>query len=330
MTTENDISKPPTKNSKGCGWVCTLHNLTKTDEEYLADFKVIEGVKYFKGQRERGEETGKEHLQFFIDFEKAVYFTTVQKLLPPTTHIEQRKAKQKIKAVNYCCKEDTRIGQVMEFGEFVEDRQNSNTEKFFERLHGGATNMELQQEFPTLYAQYGVDKIEKFRQDKLRSEYGDKFRDIKVTYIYGAARLGKTSYIYDKYKPSEICRVTNYKVGTFENYNAHKVLVLDEFTGKLEIEFVNNLLDRLPLELPARYANRTACFTEVYIISNLPLADLYKDEQSKTPEVYKAFRERIHEIIRFTALGKYAYEKRRGGAAIQMELIPIPDDDMPF
>ena len=332
METENDvgISKMPNKNSKGCGWVCTLHNLEKTDNEYLEDFKKIDGVKFFKGQREIGEKTGKEHLQFFIDFENAVYFSTVQKLLPLTTHIEQRKAKKKIDAVNYCCKEKTRIGEVLEFGKFTDDRQNTNTEKFFERLYGGANNMELQKEFPTLYAQYGVDKLEKFRQDYLKAKYGDKMRDIKITYIYGSTRLGKTSYIYDKYKPSEICRVTNYKVGTFENYKSQKVLVLDEFTGLLDITFVNNLLDRLPLDLPARYGNRTACFTEVYIISNLAVTELYKEQQNTMPEVYRAFTERIHEIIKFTAFGKSHYEKRKSGEPKQIEMTPVNDNDMPF
>jgi len=35
-------------------------------------FKQIEGVKYFKWQRELGEKIGKEHMQFFIGFETAI------------------------------------------------------------------------------------------------------------------------------------------------------------------------------------------------------------------------------------------------------------------
>jgi len=192
--------------------------------------------------------------QVFIDFETAIYFSTVQKLLPPTTHIEQRKARKKIDAVNYCCKEKSRIGEVLEFGTFVEDRQQSQSVDFINDIFNGLTNMELKDKYPTMYVQIGVDKIEKFRQDKLRSEHGNKFRDIKVTYIYGKARLGKTTYVYDKYPIDEICRVTNYKTGTFENYQSQKVLVLDEFTGKLELPFLNNLLDKPPLDLPARFA----------------------------------------------------------------------------
>lgn len=220
---------------------------------------------------------------------------------------------------------------MLEFGTFVEDRQQSQSVDFINDIFNGLTNMELKDKYPTMYVQIGVDKIEKFRQDKLRSEHGNKFRDIKVTYIYGKARLGKTTYVYDKYPIDEICRVTNYKTGTFENYQSQKVLVLDEFTGKLELPFLNNLLDKPPLDLPARFANRTACFTEVYIISNLTLQDLYKDEQQTTKGVYDAFTERIHEIIKFTALGVYHHEKPKPIEPQQMELIPIEnDDDLPF
>jgi hypothetical protein len=217
------------------------------------------------------------------------------------------------------------------------DGQSSITEKFFTRLHSGAANMDLQREFPTLYAQYGVDKIEKFRQDKLKEEHGQKFREIQVTFIYGSTRLGKTTFVYGKYPLTDICRVNNYERGTFEDYQNQKILVLDEFTGKIDITFLNNLLDRFPVNLPARYANRTACFDEVYIISNLPLDRLYTFEKQSTPEVYAAFTERIKNIIRFTGFLQWHYELKDGKPvpppkqAKLTELIPVDDDgDLPF
>ena len=218
--------------------------------------------------------------------------------------------------------ESERISTIDSF-ETEEVKKITNTEKFFNRLYEDASNLELQKEFPSLYAQYGVDKLEKFRQDWLRKEWGDKMRDVKVTFIYGATRLGKTSFIYDKFKPSEICRVTNYRVGTFESYNRQRILILDEFTGsgQFDIPFLNNLLDRLPVELPARYANRIACYDEVYIISNLPLHQIYDDEKFRTPEVHAAFMERIHDIIKFTGFKQWHYEMR-DKKPVKVEIAP--------
>jgi hypothetical protein len=194
--------------------------------------------------------------------------------------------------------------------------------------------MHLQKEFSTLYAQYGVDKIEKFRQDKLKDEHGQKFRDISVTFIYGSTRLGKTSYVYERYPLEDICRVNNYERGTFEDYQHQKILVLDEFTGKIEITFMNNLLDKFPVNLPARFANRTACFEEVYIISNLCLDKLYAFEQMNTPEVFHAFKARIKNIIRFTALGVWHYELKDGKPIREphrpLNELRVVHDELPF
>jgi len=80
--------------------------------------------------------------------------------------------------------------------------------------------------------------------------------------------------------------------------------------------------------LPARYTNRVACFSEVYIISNLSLNQLFLDEQKNAPEVYEAFRERIHEIIKFTAKYVWHYEKRQGDTAEQLQMTEIPPSEL--
>ena len=231
---------------------------------------------------------------------------------------------------------DERISTIENLDAPEQDKKKSNTEKFFERLHSGAANMELQKEFPTLYAQYGVDKIEKFRQDKLKDIHGKNFRSVTVTYIYGAPRLGKTYYVYDNYPVDDICRVDNYIRGTFEGYDHQKILMLDEFTGNMDLPFLNNILDKLPVQLPARFANRTACFEQVFIVSNLPLDRIYKEQQAAIPEVYKAFTERIKNIIKFTAFRVWHYELKDGVPVPppqppkQLKLAPVTDEDLPF
>ena len=216
-------------------------------------------------------------------------------------------------------------------------RSRNDIVQFLELVKLGASNVLLKTTFPVLYTQYGPDKIERFRQDELKEEYGQKFRDIQVTFIYGNTRLGKTTYIYDKYPIKDICRVNNYERGTFEDYQNQKILVLDEFTGKIDITFMNNLLDKFPVNLPARFTNRTACFDEVYIISNLTLTELYKEERAATPEVYNAFVQRIKNIIRFTALGVWHYELKDGKIVKPpkqinlQDLKPLDDTgDLPF
>ena len=60
-----------------------------------------------------------------------------------------------------------------------------------------------------------------------------------------------------------------------------------------------NYLDIYPLNLPARYSDRVACYTEVYITSNISLENQYKDIQKKRPEQWKAFLRRIDKVIEY-------------------------------
>ncbi|MDR0850779.1 MAG: hypothetical protein LBN07_04905 [Christensenellaceae bacterium] len=305
------------------------------EKPYFKDYesikKYIENLEHFKWsafQLEQGENETP-HIQAGIIFEAGKRFYTMKKYFP-TAHIEQaRGSNTDIRA--YCTKKEGRLLEPIEIGKFSEMRSRNDIVEFLELIKLGAANATLQKLFPTLYSQYAPDKIEKFRQDMLKEEYGQKFRDVKVTYIYGKARLGKTTYIFNKYPMQDICRVNNYTKGTFENYISQKVLVLDEFTGKIDITFMNNLLDKFPVDLPARFSNRTACFSEVYIISNLHLSELYKEEQVASPEVYNAFISRMHEIIKFTGLGKWKYEKQGSEDSVQMTILSEEETDkMPW
>ena len=48
--------------------------------------------------------------------------------------------------------------------------------------------------------------------------------------------------------------------------------------------------------LPARYNDRVACYTTVYITSNMPLEQQYTDIQRNKPETWRAFLRRISEV----------------------------------
>ena len=302
-------------------------------ERYFKALQEFGGLKYAIYQYEKGEAEETPHIQAFIIYKNSKRFKNVKQdfptghlIIPNGSNYENRE---------YCTKKDTRFAPPVEIGEFSEMRSRNDIVQCLEMIRLGATNGVIQSAFPVLYAQFGPDKIEKIRQDNLKEEHGQKFRDIQVTYIYGNARLGKTTYVYENYPVKDICRVNNYFKGTFEDYMFQKVLVLDEFTGKLDLPFLNNLLDKFPISLPARFANRTACYDEVFIISNLPLSEQYKEQQAAISEVYKAFTERIHNIIRFTVLGVWHYEKKDGKPVpppklTLAELMPVEGEDLPF
>ena len=120
-------------------------------------------------------------------------------------------------------------------------------------------------------------------------------RPIKCTYIHGKPRIGKTTHVTQKYDPKEFCRVSSYK-NPFDSYAYQKVLILDEYDSQLDIEYINNILDKFPCELACRFKNKWAGWETVYVISNIPLIDQYK-EKNHHPDKIDAFRSRFNKVI---------------------------------
>ena len=108
----------------------------------------------------------------------------------------------------------------------------------------------------------------------------------------------------EKYSYSGVYRVTDYS-HPFDSYAGEDVLLLDEYGSNLKIRDLLNYLDGYPLTLPARYSNRVACYTKVYIISNLCLSKQYPDIQFDSPATFAALLRRIHTVIHYTAPGEF-------------------------
>lgn len=149
---------------------------------------------------------------------------------------------------------------------------------------------------------FRIRDIDILRQALLSEKYTTENRELTVTYIFGASGTGKTSGIYKRHKATNICRITNYRAGkgiSFDGYFGQDVLVFEEFNSQIPIEDMLNFLDIYPLYLPARYNDKIACYTTVYITSNIPLNEQYKDVQIHRPETWKAFLRRIHKVIEY-------------------------------
>lgn len=115
-------------------------------------------------------------------------------------------------------------------------------------------------------------------------------RDVEVIYLYGDPGVGKTRWLYDHY--DDVARMTDYR--NFDAYNGERVLALDEYGGQIDLRLLNGLLDRYPINLPARYYDRPARYETVVIISNMPPWALYDWEQ---PVVRRAFARRLHRVF---------------------------------
>ena len=167
-------------------------------------------------------------------------------------------------------------------------------------IKDGLTNLEIIEIDPS----YGFKtrEIDLLRQQLMEEKYTRENRDVIVHYIYGDSGTGKTRSIFDKHPATDICRITNYPAKgnvQFDAYKGQRVLVFEEFHSQISISDMLNFLDIYPVMLPARYYDRVACYTTVYITSNIPLEQQYTEIQRSKLETWHAFLRRIHTVTEF-------------------------------
>ena len=279
-------------------YLLTINNYEKTDDELMNYIKnLTKSLKYAVFQREVGEKKATEHIQLYIEFTRGTEFSYIKKWFS-TAHIERRKGSRE-QARDYCMKEDTRKEghQPIEIGDWISDQQGKRTDIIIvlDMLENGATLEEIRQQYTSTYFRY-MNKLKQYQQELLVEENKNKFRNLNVNYVFGITGVGKTRSIMEHFGYDNVYRITDYK-NPWELYNSQRIVMFEEFRSSLPIEQMLNYLDGYPLQLPARYSNKYACFTEIFIVSNWRFAQQYQFVQQDYPETYEAFKRRINGIF---------------------------------
>jgi len=270
-------------------------------------------LKYWCMADEAGlqEHTPHTHV-FFAAKSSAIRFSTVKGLFPMAhiepaqgTSEENRAYVQKSGKWAEGDKAETSIpGTFEEWGELPIERQGERTDLaiLYQYIKDGLSNYEIMELNPDYML--NLERIERARQAVREQQYRDTFRELETTYIWGPTGTGKTRGVMEQYSYSGVYRVTDY-THPFDAYQGEDVLLLDEYNSNFKIQDLLNYLDGYPLALPARYSNRVACYTKVYIISNLCLSKQYVAVQYESSATYAALLRRIGKVIQYTGPGQY-------------------------
>lgn len=274
-------------------WILTI-SADKHDRDEVET--ALEPYKYV-GQLERGE-GGFVHWQVLIENETPIRFATLKRKLP-TAHIEPRRGSV-AEAVAYCTKEDSRVdGEApLEHGAIpVRDEKGQRSD--LDRIRSAILDegRSVDEVILTMPEAARVTRyVSELAAARDRAAVRGVERDVEVTYLYGDPGVGKTRWLYDHY--DNVARLTDYR--NFDSYNGETVLALDEYGGQIDLRLLNAVLDRYPINLPARYYDRPARYENVVIISNQPPWALYDWEQ---PVVRRAFARRLHRVLMMDARG---------------------------
>lgn len=265
---------------------------------------------YYCFSDEVGLEENTPHSHVFIIFKNARSFNTIKDSFPPA-HIDRC----------YGTNQENR-DYVFKEGKWLQD---SKGETNIRDSHYESGDMPLNEQgkrndltviHDLINQGYSIDEIIEecpqysFRINEIKSlinifkekQFKSQFRKLDVVYIFGNTGTGKTRYVMEKYGYENVCRVTDYK-HPFDAYNYEDVIMFEEFRDDLPIKDMLKYLDGYPLTLPCRFANKQACYTKVYIVSNIPVGQQYIETYRNERETFLAFMRRIKTFMEFDEYG---------------------------
>ena len=311
---KNEEKKDHDKSRK---WQLTFNNPEKhgMDHESIKSVLLtIKSLAYWCMCDEIGEQ-GTYHTHLFIFRRSFIRFETVKNKFP-MAHIEycygstqdnrdyvrkEGKYKDTDKA------ETNLINTFEEYGEcpIEEQGKRNDLNELYSMIKDGMSNYDILEVNPNYMLQ--IDKIERCRQTVREEEFKRMFRKLTVEYWYGDTGQGKTRTVMEHYGYENVYRVTNYKY-PFDGYRGQDVIIFEEFYNSFKIQEMLTYLDGYPLDLPCRYNNKVACYTKVYILSNVAFDEQYRDVFREHPKTFEAFRRRINCIKKFTENGLVDYQ----------------------
>lgn len=289
-------------------WQLTINNPIEKGFDHTkikAALSEMKPVVYYCLADEVGQE-GTFHTHVYLCGSSAIRFASIKRRFPEA-HIEIARGTSEENR-NYITKtgkwendekhETTITGSFEEWGELPVEHQGerNDLEALYSMIKDGLSNYEILESNPGFMLR--INDIERARQTIRSEQFRKQFRKLDVTYIWGPTGLGKTRSILEEYGYENVFRVTDYK-HPFDSYNGQDIIVFDEYHSQFTVSQFLNFLDGYPLELPARYANKIACYTKVYIVSNIDLLQQYHVIQLDQPETWAAILRRINHVITF-------------------------------
>lgn len=292
-------------------WLITINNPIEKGFTHDAIIKKLAdrtAIKYWCMADEVGNEEETFHTHVFVYAANKIRFDTMQKMFYGAhldacrgTAEENRAYLSKSGKWENDQKHNTCVaGTFEEWGECPHERQGSRTDliDLYAMIKDGMSNYDILEQNPKFML--NLDKIERARQVVNEERYRHDWRELDVTYIYGTTGTGKTRGVMERYGYESVFRVTDY-LHPFDNYKGQDVIIFEEFRSSIRVADMLNYLDGYPLELPCRYNNKVACFTKVYIITNIPLSEQYTNVQKESPETWLAFLRRIGHVVQYKA-----------------------------
>jgi len=256
-------------------------------------------------QLEIAPETGRRHVQAYVEMEKAVTLAFLKKHFGNSIHAEIRRGTQQ-QAIDYCTKEESRErGCEPEiFGTPMKTNAKGKTagarndwKKCHALVDEGQSTLDVLHELPHLTP--NIKAIEHYRF--LVNLHKTRSAKTKLIVLYGDPGTGKTSTAISMCGEDDYYLVpADGKDLWWDGYDCdkHKTVIFDEFTGaRMPMTLLNQLADRCKLHLQVKGGHTVFLAERIIVTSNFAPKDWWKN---MSPESFQALERRIDYCAQFT------------------------------
>lgn len=251
---------------------------------------------------------GLPHLHCVFESKTTFRPLVVLKRLFPKIHIEPTKGNKKdvedyINKVGKFEEKGEKIIAKSQVGEIIGCQGRRSDLISFNEIYDlinveNMTPNDIYDKFPQALKSQGIVEKIYFRK---RVKETDLIRNVNVTWYCGQTGCGKTyNYVRlcEEYGEDNVYMVSDYNA-PFDNYLGQDIIFFDEFRGQIPLPTMLICLQGYKQEIHARYYNKVALWTKVYISSPVTPYEVYtryRDTEGNNDKLQQLYR-RINDVV---------------------------------
>lgn len=233
-------------------------------------------VRAYVYQLERCPETGRLHIQGYVEFTRPKRMGGVKSIIGSgTVHLEQRRGSRN-QAIEYCRKENSRVAGPWEHGNITTEPNGRSTSlaECASRIASGALLEDIVDSFPVEYIRYkrGIEALVSIHHRRSIPVW----REVTVLVHWGGSGVGKTRHVVDRSKGNFFILDQGERVW-FDGYSGESTLIIDDFYGWIKWGSFLRILDGHPYRCEIKGGHIYAAWTTVLITSNKHPSEWYQN-----------------------------------------------------
>lgn len=203
----------------------------------------LNNVLFYKYQMERGE-SGRLHIQGCVRFSTMKSLEQVKSVLGcPWAHVEIARNWKAL--VEYCGKEETRVGGTTEAGNPGEQGKRTDLAAVATGIKAGMTPKMIAEQYPETFVKFhrGIACLAATLHEPAYRPH------LKVFCLYGPAGVGKTYFVHKHYPDHYV--VADMKSPWMDGYSNHKTVLFDDYgPNMMPIDLLKRFLDKYKCSAP--------------------------------------------------------------------------------